>query len=54
MPMEGEVEIIGLGVYVNMLNFDEQDRVVEALGGPRSTPGWRGSRPGTTRRTCSG
>jgi hypothetical protein len=24
----------GLGVYVNMLNFDEQDRVVEALGGP--------------------
>ena len=24
---------IGRGVYVNMLNFDEQDRVVEALGG---------------------
>jgi hypothetical protein len=24
----------GNGVYVNMLNFDEQDRVVEALGGP--------------------
>jgi FAD/FMN-containing dehydrogenase len=24
----------GQGVYVNMLNFDEQDRVVEALGGP--------------------
>ena len=24
----------GHGVYVNMLNFDEQDRVVEALGGP--------------------
>jgi hypothetical protein len=24
----------GRGVYVNMLNFDEQDRVVEALGGP--------------------
>jgi FAD/FMN-containing dehydrogenase len=23
----------GRGVYVNMLNFDEQDRVVEALGG---------------------
>ena len=25
---------IGRGVYVNMLNFDEMDRVVEALGGP--------------------
>jgi FAD/FMN-containing dehydrogenase len=25
---------VGRGVYVNMLNFDEQDRVVEALGGP--------------------
>ena len=25
----------GRGVYVNMLNFDEQDRVVEALGGPQ-------------------
>jgi hypothetical protein len=25
---------VGQGVYVNMLNFDEQDRVVEALGGP--------------------
>jgi FAD/FMN-containing dehydrogenase len=24
---------VGRGVYVNMLNFDEQDRVVEALGG---------------------
>src|SRR5690242_6997532 len=24
----------GTGVYVNMLNFDEQDRVVEAMGGP--------------------
>jgi len=24
----------GKGVYVNMLNFDEMDRVVEALGGP--------------------
>jgi FAD/FMN-containing dehydrogenase len=24
----------GRGVYVNMLNFDEQDRVVEAMGGP--------------------
>ena len=24
----------GKGVYVNMLNFDEQDRVVEAMGGP--------------------
>ena len=24
----------GRGVYVNMLSFDEQDRVVEALGGP--------------------
>jgi len=25
---------VGKGVYVNMLNFDEQDRVVEAMGGP--------------------
>jgi FAD/FMN-containing dehydrogenase len=25
----------GRGIYVNMLNFDEQDRVVEALGGPQ-------------------
>ena len=25
----------GRGVYVNMLNFDEQDRVVEAWGGPQ-------------------
>ena len=25
---------VGQGVYVNMLNFDELDRVVEALGGP--------------------
>jgi FAD/FMN-containing dehydrogenase len=25
---------IGTGVYSNMLNFDEQDRVVEAFGGP--------------------
>ncbi|MGB6577065.1 MAG: FAD-binding oxidoreductase [Streptosporangiaceae bacterium] len=25
---------VGRGVYLNMLNFDEQDRVVEALGGP--------------------
>jgi hypothetical protein len=25
---------VGRGVYVNMLNFDEQDRVVEAFGGP--------------------
>ncbi|HYU84162.1 MAG TPA: BBE domain-containing protein, partial [Kribbellaceae bacterium] len=25
---------LGKGVYVNMLNFDEMDRVVEALGGP--------------------
>lgn len=25
---------IGTGVYVNMLNFDEMDRVVEAYGGP--------------------
>jgi hypothetical protein len=24
----------GKGVYVNMLNFDEMDRVVEAMGGP--------------------
>jgi len=24
----------GKGVYVNMLNFDEMDRVVEAFGGP--------------------
>ncbi len=24
----------GQGVYVNMLNFDEMDRVVEAMGGP--------------------
>jgi len=24
----------GRGVYVNMLNFDELDRVVEAMGGP--------------------
>ena len=25
---------IGTGIYVNMLNFDEMDRVVEAFGGP--------------------
>ncbi len=25
---------VGRGVYVNMLNFDEMDRVVEGLGGP--------------------
>jgi FAD/FMN-containing dehydrogenase len=25
---------VGTGVYVNMLNFDEMDRVVEAFGGP--------------------
>ena len=25
---------VGRGVYVNMLNFDELDRVVEAFGGP--------------------
>jgi FAD/FMN-containing dehydrogenase len=25
---------IGTGVYVNMLNFDEMDRVIEAFGGP--------------------
>jgi FAD/FMN-containing dehydrogenase len=25
--------VAGRGVYVNMLNFDEQDRVVEAMGG---------------------
>jgi hypothetical protein len=25
---------VGNGVYLNMLNFDEMDRVVEALGGP--------------------
>ena len=25
---------VGRGVYLNMLNFDEMDRVVEALGGP--------------------
>jgi FAD/FMN-containing dehydrogenase len=25
---------VGRGVYVNMLNFDEMDRVVEAFGGP--------------------
>jgi FAD/FMN-containing dehydrogenase len=25
---------IGKGIYVNMLNFDEMDRVVEAFGGP--------------------
>jgi Berberine and berberine like len=25
---------VGQGIYVNMLNFDEMDRVVEALGGP--------------------
>lgn len=24
----------GQGIYVNMLNFDEMDRVVEAFGGP--------------------
>jgi FAD/FMN-containing dehydrogenase len=29
----------GQGVYVNMLNFDEQDRVVEALGGPEKYAG---------------
>jgi FAD/FMN-containing dehydrogenase len=29
----------GRGVYVNMLNFDEQDRVVEALGGPEKYAG---------------
>jgi FAD/FMN-containing dehydrogenase len=25
---------VGDGIYVNMLNFDEMDRVVEAFGGP--------------------
>ena len=25
---------VGEGIYVNMINFDEQDRVVEAFGGP--------------------
>ena len=25
---------VGQGIYLNMLNFDEMDRVVEALGGP--------------------
>ena len=30
---------IGRGVYVNMLNFDEQDRVVEAFGGPEKYAG---------------
>jgi FAD/FMN-containing dehydrogenase len=25
---------VGTGIYVNMLNFDEMDRVVEAFGGP--------------------
>ena len=25
---------VGKGIYLNMLNFDEMDRVVEALGGP--------------------
>jgi hypothetical protein len=25
---------VGQGIYVNMLNFDEMDRVVEAFGGP--------------------
>lgn len=25
---------IGQGIYVNMLNFDEMDRIVEAFGGP--------------------
>ncbi len=25
---------VGKGIYVNMLNFDEMDRVVEAFGGP--------------------
>ena len=44
----------GRGVYVNMLNFDEQDRVVEALGGPEKYAERPGSRPDTTRRTCSG
>jgi FAD/FMN-containing dehydrogenase len=29
----------GRGVYVNMLNFDEQDRVIEALGGPEKYGG---------------
>jgi len=29
----------GQGVYVNMLNFDEQDRVVEALGGAEKYAG---------------
>jgi FAD/FMN-containing dehydrogenase len=29
----------GKGVYVNMLNFDEQDRVVEAMGGPEKYAG---------------
>ena len=29
----------GQGVYVNMLNFDEQDRVVEAMGGPEKYAG---------------
>lgn len=25
---------VGKGIYVNMLNFDENDRIVEAYGGP--------------------
>ena len=44
----------GRGVYVNMLNFDELDRVVEAFGGPDKYAGSAASRPSTTRRTCSG
>jgi hypothetical protein len=43
----------GRGVYVNMLNFGELGRVVEALDARRSTPSSVGSRPDTTRDTCS-
>ena len=40
----------GQGIYVNMLNFDEMDRVVEAMGGPEkygaAGPGQGPVRPG--------
>ena len=41
------------GVYVNFMPEDEAQRVRAAPTG-RTTSGSRGSRPSTTRRTCSG
>ena len=37
--MVGLARWTGRSVYGNMLNFDEQDRVAEALGGPEKYAG---------------